>query len=188
MYISVMFPHWTLTVETCDERTIPGVNHATYEIYRFMSVNATTNPPSHGQNFSVPDYVYVTYTCEAGYHLQDPKNNVIGCEYVTKQRVRSKNVTAKAVWTSTDSITCEEGEEQRNCKCWNDSQNHQTSQNNTSQYCDSSACCYLSRPMGIPTSCRLGKQCMVSCSVTLFRSNLVQCWSLSMNLLFLSLR
>ena len=76
-----------------------------------MSVNATTIPPSLGQNFSVPGYVYVTYTCEEGYHLQDPKNNVIGCEYVTKQRVRSKNVTAKAVWTSADGIICGEGEE-----------------------------------------------------------------------------
>ena len=105
-------------METCDERTIPGVDHAIYEIYRFMSVNATTISPSLGQNFSVPDYVYVTYTCEAGYHLQDPKNNVIGCEYVTTPRVGSKNVTAKAVWTSADGIICEEGEEQRKCKCW----------------------------------------------------------------------
>ena len=60
----------------------------------------------------------MTYTSEEGGRLQDAKNNDIRCEYVTKQRDVAKDVTAKAVWTSTGSITCEEGEEQTKCKFW----------------------------------------------------------------------
>ena len=100
-----------LTVETCDERIIPAVNHTTYELHRF----ATSIPPSLRQEFSVPNYVNVTYTCEKGYRLQDPNSNVIGCQYVTIPRKLNngsihETVVAKAVWGSTDGIICEKGE------------------------------------------------------------------------------
>ena len=102
---------WILTVETCDERTIPAVKHAAYDLNRF----ATTIPSSLRQEFSVPNYVNVTYTCEEGYRLQDPNNNTIGCQYVTTPRKFSNGsihntVVAKAVWTSTEGIICEKGE------------------------------------------------------------------------------
>ena len=71
-----------------------------------MTEDAITIPPSLRQKFSVPGYVNVTYTCEKGYQLQNPNSNVIGCKYVTTPRKGSQNVTAKAVWTSTDEIIC----------------------------------------------------------------------------------
>ena len=43
-----------LTVETCDERTIPAVDNDTYEIHHFMSENPTTNPPLFRQDISEP--------------------------------------------------------------------------------------------------------------------------------------
>ena len=100
-----------LTVETCDERIIPAVNHTTYDLSRF----ATSIPPSLRQEFSVPNHVNVTYTCEKGYRLQDPNSNVIGCQYVTTPRKFNngsihETVVAKAVWGSTDGIICEKGE------------------------------------------------------------------------------
>ena len=81
-----------------------------------MSENATTTPPSLRQKFSVPGYVNVTYTCDVGYRLQDHNNNVIGCEYVTIPRKFSNGsihvtVVAAAVWTSTEGIICEKGDE-----------------------------------------------------------------------------
>ena len=111
----MIFP-WILTVETCDERNIPAVDHATYKIHRFMSENATTTPPSLRQNFSVPGYVNVTYTCDLGYRLQDHNNNVIGCAYVKTPRRYSNGsihftVVAEAVWTSSEGIICEKGNE-----------------------------------------------------------------------------
>ena len=116
-FVEITRPHIRITVEICDEPTIPAVDNARYEIHRFMSENATKIPPSLRQNFSVPGYVNVTYTCEKGYRLQDPNNNMIGCEYVTTPR-KFKNgtihvhdtVIAKAVWTSTEGIICEKGE------------------------------------------------------------------------------
>ena len=104
-----------LTVETCDEETIPAVTNATYELQHFNAYGNTQVPPLLQHYFSLPKHVNVTYTCDQGYHLEDQNNNVIGCEYVTTPRTGSGDVTAKAVWTSTDGITCEEGEEQRKC-------------------------------------------------------------------------
>ena len=97
-----------LTVETCDERTIPSVDHATHELKR--SLPNTKVPQLYRQNFSIPKFVNVTYTCEEGYRLQEPDNNVIGCEYVTTprkgRRERDESVVAKAVWTSAERIIC----------------------------------------------------------------------------------
>ena len=97
-----------LTVETCDERTIPAVDHATHELQRFLP--NTSHPQLYRQNFSIPKFVNVTYTCEEGYRLEEPDNNVIGCEYVTTprkgRRERDKSVVAKAEWTSAERIIC----------------------------------------------------------------------------------
>ena len=98
-------------MEVCDERTIPTVNHATYELQRFMFYkNDTLKPPLDRQKFSIPKHVRVTYSCNPLYRLQNPNNNVIGCEYVTTPRNGSIFVTAKAVWTSGAGIRCESGE------------------------------------------------------------------------------
>ena len=110
----ILFELWT--VETCDERTIPAVAHATFELKRFVfhkngtSTSTSTSTPTSTstelQNFTIPDHVNVTYTCDEGYRLQDVNSYVIGCKYVTTPRKGSQNVTAKAVWTSTDEIIC----------------------------------------------------------------------------------
>ena len=99
-----------LTVETCDERTIPAVAHATFELKRLAfhknGTSTLTSTSTELQNFTIPDHVNVTYTCDEGYRLRDVNSNVIGCKYVTTPRKGSQNVTAKAVWTSTDEIIC----------------------------------------------------------------------------------
>ena len=97
-----------LTVETCDERTIPAVDHATHELQRFLP--NTSHPQLYRQNFSIPNHVNVTYTCKEGYHLEQPDNNVIRCEYNTEERKGRRegdeSVVAKAVWTSAEGIIC----------------------------------------------------------------------------------
>ena len=108
------FLYSILTVETCDVRTIPVVDHATFELNRF--IDATDNPMLLAQNFTIPNYVNVTYTCEKGYRLQDPNNNMIGCKYVTTLRKFSngsihETVVAEAVWKSAEGIVCKYGEE-----------------------------------------------------------------------------
>ena len=80
-----------------------------------FNADETKIPPLHRQNFTIPGYVNVTYSCDEGYRLQDPNNNMIGCEYVTTPRKFSNGsihntVVAKAVWTSTEGIICEKGE------------------------------------------------------------------------------
>ena len=115
-FVEITRPHIRITVEICDEPTIPAVDNARYEIHRFMSENATKIPPSLRQNFSVPGYVNVTYTCDQGYRLQDPNNNMIGCKYVTTPRKFSngsihETVVAEAVWKSAEGIICKYGEE-----------------------------------------------------------------------------
>ena len=115
-FVEITRPHIRITVEICDERTIPAVDNARYEIHRFMSENATKIPPSLRQNFSVPGYVNVTYACEKGYRLQDPNNNMIGCKYVTTPRKFSngsihETVVAEAVWKSAEGIICKYSEE-----------------------------------------------------------------------------
>ena len=110
-FVEITRPHIRITVEICDEPTIPAVDNARYEIHRFVSENATKIPPSLRQNFSVPGYVNVTYTCDQGYRLQDPNNNMIGCEYVTTPRKFSngsihETVVAEAVWKSAEGIIC----------------------------------------------------------------------------------
>ena len=96
------------TVETCDERTIPAVDHATHELQRFLPPPSV--PQLYRQNFSIPKFVNVTYTCEEGYRLQEPDNNVIGCEYNTTERKGRReydaSVVAKAVWTNSERIIC----------------------------------------------------------------------------------
>ena len=98
-----------LTVETCDHRSIPLVDHGSYALQCF-DAEETEIPPLGRQNFTIPRQVNVTYSCDKGYRLQDPNTNLIGCEYVTKRRTRSEtksdDVTAEALWTSTLGIAC----------------------------------------------------------------------------------
>ena len=107
------FVYSILTVETCDVRTIPVVDHATFELNRF--IDATDNPMLLAQNFTIPNYVNVTYTCNVGYQLQDPNNNVIGCEYVTEPRdpenIKYGSMIVKTLWTRPDGILCEASEQ-----------------------------------------------------------------------------
>ena len=87
---------------------IPTVDHATYAIqYSGHPVYSYSTIP---ENFTLPGYVDVTYTCDEGYHLKDASNHSIGCEYVTKL-IQNNRVTAKAVWTSTDYIVCKKGKQ-----------------------------------------------------------------------------
>ena len=87
-------------VEACDKKTIPTVTHATY----IVSEETTSG------NFTLPDRVNVTYTCNEGYTLLYPQNFTVGCEYITTPRGEHGNVLAKAVWTSPDGIICKLGE------------------------------------------------------------------------------
>ena len=84
------------------------MDHATYVLQRFLPL--TTVPQLYRQNFSIPKFVNVTYTCEEGYRLQEPDSNVIGCEYNTEERKGRRegdeSVVAKAVWTSAEGIIC----------------------------------------------------------------------------------
>ena len=88
--------------------TIPTVDHAKYAIQYFGQ--PTYSDPRIAENFTLPGYVNVTYTCAEGYSLQDASNHSIGCEYVTKQR-ENYGVTATAVWTSADGIVCKKGKQ-----------------------------------------------------------------------------
>ena len=97
-------------METCDESTIPTVNHATYALSHFNTHAETRIPPLHRQNFSLPKHVNVTYSCDKGYRLQDPNKNMIGCKYVATARTGAGDVIAEAVWTSTDEILCKKSE------------------------------------------------------------------------------
>ena len=95
-------------MERCDERLIPTVDHATYAIQYFGQprYSGHTIP----ENFTLPGYVNVTYTCDEGYCLQDAYKRAIGCEYNVTKRRQNNGVTANALWTSTDDIVC------RKCK------------------------------------------------------------------------
>ena len=86
------------------------MKHATYTLHHFNTHAETRIPPLLRQNFSLPKHVNVTYSCDEGYRLHDPKNNVIGCKYETTARNGSGYVTAEAVWTSTDGILCKKCE------------------------------------------------------------------------------
>ena len=88
----------TLTVESCNRKTIPAVAHATY----------TVSEERVKGHYSLPDRVNVTYTCNKGYSLQNNESSsVIGCQYVTTQRDEmGDDVLAEARWTSTEGIVC----------------------------------------------------------------------------------
>ena len=61
-------------------------------------------------NFTLPDRVNVTYTCNEGYTLLYPQNFTVGCEYITTPRGEHNHVLAKAVWKSPDGIICKLGQ------------------------------------------------------------------------------
>ena len=106
-----MISVWILTVETCDERTIPAVSNATYTLHRSMFYpNGTAVPPSLLHEFYVPKYVNVSYACDEGYRLKYPYKHVIGCQYVRMSREGQQNLPDKAKWTSADGIGCEKSE------------------------------------------------------------------------------
>ena len=100
-------------METCEKKTIPIVEHATHTVHQSQYPN---NPDGTElqwelprENFTLPGYVNVTYTCDDGYLIQDSNSSVIGCEYVTSPR-NGSGIIAKAVWTSAERIVCRKGE------------------------------------------------------------------------------
>ena len=94
-----------LTVVACDGRSIPKVDHATYEIEHTHS--------SPEQDLSIPDRTHVTYTCDRGYYLEDPRNKTIGCKWAkTDFRSGTSQLIKKAVWGSAEGINCKKGMKQ----------------------------------------------------------------------------
>ena len=106
---------WILPVEVCDERTIPVVDHASYELSHFSHYkNYVSIPPSLRQNFTIPKHVAVRYTCDKGYYLRNASSSAIGCKYDTTPRKFSNGsihntVLAKAVWDSAEGVICDTG-------------------------------------------------------------------------------
>ena len=96
-------------MEICEKKTIPIVEHATHTMQQFQYPKDRDRLELPQENFTLPGYVNVTYTCDDGYLIQDPNSSVIGCEYVTSPRIGS-GITATAVWTSTKGIVCKKGE------------------------------------------------------------------------------
>ena len=96
-------------VETCDERKIPTADHASFKVDSYYN-NGASKQSLRRENF-IPRYVFVKYTCDKGYYLDDPDNNLIGCEYATKPS-GLRHVTVKAAWKSAESINCMKGKKQ----------------------------------------------------------------------------
>ena len=94
-----------LTVEECDEKSIPEVDHATYEIVHHRYSNLVIPE----QDFSIPGRSFVRYTCDRGYYLEHPRNKTIGGDYKYAHRKRTKQPQAKAVWKSAEGINCKKG-------------------------------------------------------------------------------
>ena len=96
-------------METCEKKTIPMVEHAKHMMHQSQYPKDPDRLELPHENFTLPGYVNVTYTCDDGYLIQDSNSSVIGCEYVTSPR-NGSGITAKAVWTSAKGIVCKKGE------------------------------------------------------------------------------
>ena len=77
------------------------MNHTSYAI----------SEEDDGGDFAAPGSITVRYACEEGYKLVDPKNNIVGCEYVPTLGDRQPNEHRRVRWTNADGIECiKEGE------------------------------------------------------------------------------
>ena len=97
-----------LTVEACDERSIPEVDHATYEIYHHR-YSGDVIPE---QDFSLPGRTDVTYTCDRGYYLEHPKNKKIGAKWDFGHRRWTNQQLMRCEWKSAEGINCKKGKTQ----------------------------------------------------------------------------
>ena len=97
-------------MEVCDERTIPAVAHATFELKRLVfhknGTSTLTSTSTELQNFTIPDHVNVTYTCDEGYELVDATKDVVGCGYIPRPGDKQKDMNQMARWTSAEGIEC----------------------------------------------------------------------------------
>ena len=92
------------SVVSCNIHSIPHIDHATYTI---------TNNRT-GMELFLPGSVFVDYTCESGYKLENRKFSSIECTTVSQPREgRQDGVTTKlvsAMWSDHQAIKCTRGQ------------------------------------------------------------------------------